>query len=173
MIASCNYSGAAESDRSLHVHSTSTANVQQGRNRSRPCGDDSPFILDISSSGSKWNVHILLYPLCPILIISVETKMNYVITILHFFTTIAKFCYFVSLIFINLQLIFHTLKARPQTLTRDVPFLSAAISLHQSKHITRHVIHTVYTDAAKLSLSSILQKKCVVQKFKIKIGHHK
>jgi len=84
MIASCNYSGAAECDRSLHVHSTSTANVQQGGNRSRPCGDDSPFILDISS-GSKWNVHILLYPLCPILIISVETKMNYVITILHFF----------------------------------------------------------------------------------------
>jgi hypothetical protein len=29
MTASCNYSGAAESDRSLHVHSTSTANVQQ------------------------------------------------------------------------------------------------------------------------------------------------
>lgn len=34
MIASCNYLGAAESDRSLHVHSTSTANVQQGGNRS-------------------------------------------------------------------------------------------------------------------------------------------
>jgi len=52
----------SKSSCSQHVYSQRPA----GRKPFHPCGDNSPFILDISS-GSKWNVHILLYPLCPVL----------------------------------------------------------------------------------------------------------
>jgi hypothetical protein len=69
----------------------------------------------------------------------------------------------------NLQLISHT-QARPQTLTQDVPFSSAAISSHQTEHMTRCDTYSIHRcSQAKFILPSSKEMCCSEVQIKFKI----
>jgi len=137
---------------SLHIHNTSMADVQQKEIIwSLWWWITLLYLTDIISSGSKWNVHILLYPLSPISIISAE--MNYITSILYFLQLLPSFVMSVFIFIYRPTIISQShSKARPQARTQVV--VVALVSLQQSPlsgQNTRHdVIDTVYTNSSKL-----------------------